>query len=486
MNLNQFTSEAGTFSIDAAINGQTPLGFYDPLKQVAYQPAVRKGAGGDIVSILPYKDGGFSALFSQLKAMLSIEETKMVKARKFWWAEYDQLQTMAFAINKSLAAVPAGGIGVTVNVSRASLSQNGVFAKPLAGYKAIIKENDRQIVTIRQVRPTPTGYDITFDPINGQVLDLTKRGQYTVVLFGLKEYVLGTNTDIQTHGLVGNPPALYQSFVQKFEDGFAVHEDEVDNYVYDKEFFIAKGLDEKGNKIDFWYVPAINVQAEAMINANRNLSALFNRRDTVNDRGFDGVVPTIENYGMFNSAYDIFLGGSFKSILMSMIKSLRKINGANEYFLIHDFNFGIDWAEAIASLINLTKQNHIYSLFGSGGEGDRDFNWYNFGNFSAYNYHFKTMQMDSFDSYRFGRVLEYFAMALPARSYVDTDGNRVPIMNFVNIEGAEKAKDQEVWVDDARKRGGRKLNVFVKDSFGIEIHKATQLGMISRGKNSAA
>ena len=51
MNNNQFFSEGETYSIPQAIKGQTPLSFYDPLKQVAYQPEVRRGADGKIAII---------------------------------------------------------------------------------------------------------------------------------------------------------------------------------------------------------------------------------------------------------------------------------------------------------------------------------------------------------------------------------------------------------------------------------------------------
>lgn len=485
-NQNQFFSEAGTWSIDQAIKGQTPLAFYDPLKQIAYQPEVRRGAGGKISAVLPHYDTGFWGLFSQLQAVLGSEK-KTVRARKFWWAEYDQYQTVSFAIGKSSAAIPAPGVGVTVTVSRASLSQNGVFAKPLSGYRAMIKENNRQIVDITNVIPLPSGgYNITFQPINGEVLNLTARSQYTIVLASMRNYILSNDNDIQTHGMVKNPPALYQSFVQKFEDGFAVNESEIDNYVYDKDFLICKGLNSRGEEVEYFYIPQLNIEAEDMITANRNFQTLFARKDWKNDLNFDGVIPTIENYGMFNYAYDIFLSGSFKSLLFSMIKSLRKINGSNEYLMVHDFNFGIDWSEAIAAIVRNYQQNYKFSLFGDGGAGEMNFEYFKFNDFKWSNYNFRAYQMDAFDSYRFGRPLDYFAMLLPAKAYTDTDGNRVPIMNYVNVEGAEQAKDQAVWIDDARQRGARNLRVFFKDSFGIEIHKPTQLGMISRGKNQAA
>lgn len=487
-NQNQFFSEGAMYSIDQAIAGQTPLSFYDPLKQIAYQPEIRKGMDGKIASVLPYWDSGLWGLFSQLSAHLGSDK-KMVKASKFFWAEYDQFQTVSFAVGQASGGVPSSGIGVSVNVSRQSLSANGIFAKPLAGYRAMIKENNRQIVDITNVVQLPNGnYQITFTPINNEVLDLTKRSQYTIVLASMRNYVLsnqpGATDQIQTRGIVLNPPALYSSYVQKYEDGFAVDESEIDNYVYDKDFFIAKGINSRGENVDYFYIPQLNVEAEDLIIANRNFRLLFNQRDNINQQDFDGVVPTIEKYGMFNYAYDIFLSGSFKSLLFSIIKSLRRINGSNEYMLLHDFNFGLDWSEAMAQIVRNYNQNYKFSLFGEGGMGEQDFEYFKFRDFKWSNYMFRAYQIDMFDSYRYGRPLDYYAMLMPAKAYTDTDGMRVPIINYVNIEGAEPAKEQKVWMYDFRQQGGRTLNVYFKDAFGIEIHKPTQLGMISRGKNA--
>lgn len=488
-NYNQFQSEGATYSIDQAIKGQTPLAFYDPLKQIAYQPEIRRGSDGMISAVLPYAESGFWGLFSQLQAMLGSDK-KTVKARNFWWAEYDQYATVAFSVNKSNVAVPAAGAPVVVQVTRQSLSQNGVFAKPLAGYQAMIKENNRQIVNITNVSNAGNGvYNITLEPINNQVLNLTRRSLYTVVLFSMRNYILNSSqgtetTEIPTRGMVKNPPALYSSWLQKFEDGFSVDESEIDNYVYDKTFFIAKGLDMNGKQVDYFYIPSLTVDAEQMIIANRNMATMFNRRNNSKQLGFDGVIPTIENYGMFNYGYDIFLQGSFKSLLFSIIKSLRKINGSSEYLLCHDFNFGLDWSEAIAAIVKNYNQTYRFALFGDGGEGLQNFEYFKFNDFKWSNYMFRAYQMDMFDSYKYGRPFDYSAILLPAKRYTDTDGNAVPIMNYVNIEGAEMAKDQRVWIDDARDRGQRNLRVFFKDSFGIEIHKPTQLGMITRGRNN--
>lgn len=479
-NQNQFFSEAGTFNIDAVIKGQTPLTYYDPLKQIAYQPSIRRGADGKPAAILPYADTGLWGLLSQLQATLGSEK-KMVRSRKFWWAQYDQYQTFAFSIGKSSLSVPVGGTAVTVTISRSSLSQNGLFAKPLAGFKAMVKENNRQVVNITNVTETSAGnFTITLEPINGEILNLTKRPTYTVVLASMRNYHLSATAPIQTQGMVKNPPSLYSSQVQKFELGYAVDESEVDNYVYDKDIMLAKGLNSRGDLVEYYYIPQLSVEMEDMITSNRIWNTLFNRYNAGTDEDFDALIPSIEKYGMFNYAYDMFIGGSFKSLLFAMIKSIRKINGSSDYMLIHDFNFGIDWSEAIAALIKGSGQYYKYSLFGDGGVGMRDFEYFNFGNWKWSNYNFLSYQMDAFDSYRFGRPLDYFAILMPAKAFTDTDGNRVPPVNYVNVEGAEQAKDQSVWVDDARQRGERCLRIYGKDSFGIEVHVPTQMGIISR------
>ena len=41
------------------------------------------------------KRAGLEVLFAQLQARL-VSDKKMVKARKFYWAEYDQFQTFSF------------------------------------------------------------------------------------------------------------------------------------------------------------------------------------------------------------------------------------------------------------------------------------------------------------------------------------------------------------------------------------------------------
>lgn len=481
-NPNTILYAGNTYNIDAVIKGQSPLGMYDPLKQMAYQPDIRRNKDGKIAPVLPYSQTSIWGLMSQLQAKWGSDK-KMVRSNTFYHAEWEAFGTYVFAVNKSTDPVPAGGTDVTVTVNRFSLSSNGSFGKPLAGFKAFIKENNQQNVIIKQVVELASGdFNITFSPINGQVLDLTKLNKYTVVMNMLREYDISATNDILTQGLTGEYPAIYKNYVQKFENGLDVDESELDNYVYNNLFSIAKGLDANGKEIDYWDAPALRMKAEEFITQNRIMSTLFNQRDYTNNRGFDGIVPTLQQRGNFQFSYDQFVGASFKSIMFAMIKSLRKINGSPEYMLLHDFNFGIDWSNAIGALVNANNQNYKFALFGDGGQGEMgEFDWYQFKDFGWSSYKFRTYQMDAMDDRRFGRPLAYAAFLLPAKAHMDVDGNMCPPMTYVSIEGAEPGKYQEVWVDDKRVRGKRVLTVYIKDNFGCEFNGASQWGMITKG-----
>lgn len=483
MDANQYFSEGGSYAINQAIKGQTATQMYDPLAQMVYKPEIRGSIQGEAAIILPYQDSGFWGLWSQIQSLLGAEK-KTVKANTFYWAEYDLFETQAFSVLQVAGPVPAGGVAVSASINRFSMSQNGLFSKPIQGFQAFFKHN-RQKVNIGIVNETAAG-NITVQllPINGEVLDLTKKASYTLVQSPMMSYNINATADIPTHGEVGNPPILYKSWVQKYEDGLAVDESEIDNFVYDKTFFIKKGLDPFGNSIDYWYAPQLSQKAEAKLIANRNIKTLFDQRDYTNNEGFNGVIPTMEKYGMFNFAYDNFMSGSFKSLLFTMIKNLRKVNGSNDYLLARDFNFGIDWSEAIAALVRNMNQNYRYKLFGEGGEGSRNFTYFDFKDFTYNDYNFRDFKVDMFDSYRYGHILSNFAMLFPLKGFTDTMGAKVPIVNFVNIEGAEPGKDMRIWIDDARERLGRNLRVGIKDTFGIEIHAPTRLGMIWRGASN--
>jgi hypothetical protein len=479
-NLNQFSCDAGTFAISDAIAGQTPLNMYDSLKQAALLPAIRANANGQASVILPYAEKTPEALFSQMQAAWGSENRTMA-SREFYWLEYDSYDTLSFVVDKSASAVPAAGAPVTVSFNALSKAQSGNYVKPIANYYAWIKENNRQQVIISVVNGAST---VTLQPINNEVLNLTQYSRYTIIIDPLRRYTIGDTNDITTEGMVLNPPTMYKAFAQKFEKAFAVNQDEIDNYIYDRDFKVMKGLNTRGEVVEYFYVPALNGTMEAYIQDNKNLNTLFGVRDRTNQKGFDGLVPTVEKFGMFNSGYDVFTNVSLKQILFGMIKTLRRINGCSEYMLSHDFNFWMDWSENIADLVKAAGQSVNYELFGPGGTGSRDFSYFDFKNFVAFGYKFTPYMIDAFDHRRYANILEYFALMTPLAKFKDQFGATVPWITYVHIAGAEPAKVDNIWIDDARKRLGRNLRVACQTTWGMECHRPTAAGILRKTPTS--
>lgn len=475
-NTNSFSCDAGTFSISDAIAGQTPLVMYDALKQAALLPELRSNVDGKASIIMPYAEKTPEALLSQMQAAWGAEN-RTVKANEFYWLEYDAGDTLSFVIDKSAVAVPAAGNPVTCNINNLSKSQNGSYAKPLQGYYAWVKENNKQKVYISAVGGTST---VTLQPINGETLNLTQYSRYTIIIDPLRHYTTGDTNNITKEGMVLNPPTMYKSHVQKFEKAFTVNQDEVDNYIYDRDFRVIKGLNTRGEVVEYFYLPALQTQLEAYLTDNKNLNTLFGVRDHGNKKDFDGMVTTTEKYGMFNSGYDIFSNVSMKAILFSMIKTLRRINGCSTYMLSHDFNFNMDWTESLGQLVKASNQSYQYELFGSGGTGVRDFSYYEFKNFEAFGYRFTPYMIDMFDARRYANMAEYFAIMHPLTKFKDQYGNTVPWMTYVSLEGAEPAKQNNIWMDDPRKRGGRTVDVYCVTTWGLECHRPTAAGVLKR------
>jgi hypothetical protein len=475
-NMNVFSCDAGNFSIAEAIAGQTPLAMYDSLKQAALLPAIRQlrsGSGAQV--IMPYDERSPEALFSQMMAAFG-SENRTVQANQFYWLEYDSYDTLTFVVDQSTKGAP--GVAVNATIDALSSSQVGNYTKPIAGYYAWIKENNRQQVIITAVNKT-TGV-VQFTPINGESIDFSSYSRYTIIIDPLRHYTMLDANPIVTEGLVLNPPTMYKSYAQKFEKGFSINQDEIDNYVYDRDFKVIKGLNTRGEAVEYFYLPTINGQCEAFIRDNMNLNTLFGRRDYTNAKGFDGIVPTATTYGMFNAGYDIFSSVSLKQILFGMIKTLRRVNGCNEYMLVHDFGFWMDWSESIGQMIAASGQNYVYELFGPGGTGARDFTYFNFKAFEAFGYKFTPYQIDILDHRRYGNILEYFALLMPLAKFKDQQGNTVPFLTYCYLEGAEPAKVDNIWSYDFRQQGGRVYNVYVQTTYGIEIHRPTALGLLTK------
>lgn len=468
--MKRFTCDAGTFDIDQVMNGQTPLSYYDALAQIASKPDLRMG------TILCYNATGVEGLFSQLGSLYK-SEVRTVKTNPYYWTEKcEDTNITATFIGKVAASSPGGT--VTVTLDKSAHTRGGQFSTAMAGRRGYIKQLQNQGVNIVSVdRSTNGAHTMVLQGLNGQVLDLSKFAYYQILIDPLRMYKKGDMECIKTEGFTAEQPLIRMGYIQGFEKGYSIHQDELNGYAYEREFQLGVGMDQMTGKIiDYWDIPEISNKLLVDWMDSRNINTLFGVRDDVKGTGFDGIITTADAQGMFSNYYDPNDGVSFKTKIFNMIKSVRKVNGCSDYILAYDFNFRMDWTEQIAALVIETKSDHVYKLFGEGGEGARNFTWYEFKDFEAFGYYFRGFQVDAFDSQRYGGVLEDFAFLLPACNFKDNLGRTVPPVAFVNIERAEKAPVKHMKTDDTRERGCRVLNVYLEDYYGFEIHCATKMG----------
>lgn len=471
----RFTCSAGTFSIADAINNQTPLGYYDALAQIASHPDLRDGI------VMCYDRSGLEGIFSQLQAVTKSDK-RMVKTNPYYWTEKCHDSVIYSTVLKA-GAVGAAGASVTVTLDKSSHTRGGQFSMPMANRRGYFKELNGQAVNITAVSRTTNGaHTVTLEPVNGQVLDLTRLAYYTLLVDPLRMYKKGDTQCIQTEGFTSEQPVLRKGYLQKFEKGYAIHDDEVTGYAFDREFKLARGTDPlTGQIMEYYNIPHITNAAIADYMDSKNINTLHGVRDDVKQEGFDGLFTTAETQGMFSRYYDPNDGVSLKTNLFNMMKSLRKVNGPKDWMFIYDFGFNMDWSESIAALVKATGASvHTYRLFGDGGEGARNFTWYEFKDFSAYGYNFRGYMLDALDTARYGNFNENFAYVMPATVYYDSNGNEVPPVTYVNIGAEEDSPEKKIWVDDTRDRGCRYVNLFIQDTYGMEIHCASKTGIWRR------
>lgn len=471
--MKRFKTSMGEFHIDDVMMGQQQMTYYDPLSQILLEKDLR------LDTILQFNETGIEGLLAQLQQMLG-SDGRMVKSNPYYWTEFNEAATIISTVTRANAAGTAGS-PVTLNLDLTTMSRNGKFSIPRAGFRAMIKEKGMQNVNITAVTKSPVfGHTIQLTPINNEIIDLTGLDYYTLIVDTLRIYKKGDTNPIQGGSFVTEPPTLHKGWVQKFERGYDVHEDELDGYAYGTNFRIYKAIMQDGTKVDNWGLPQINKKILIDWTDNRNINTMFMQRDDVAGEGFDGFIPTADTQGAFSRYYDPASGWSLKSMIFNWIRQLKLRNGPTEYMVASDFGFGMDWNEACKELVVGSGQNPFYQLFGPGGTGNRDFQYYNFQDFTAYNYYFRRYEIGAFDDPRYGNALENFAFLIPSAKYKDTGGNIVPPATYTNIGAAEDAKQKKVWSYNFMDQGGRTLKVMCKDSWGLEIHCAKQLGTLRK------
>lgn len=461
------------YTIDECLCGQRYDGMYDPLRQIAMRPELRKG------TIYTYDSSSIEGLFAQIQSIFG-QEKRTVKTREYWTTENTTEGGISVVVLKQ-PTIPSAGANVTVTIDPQSHSMSGSGSLPSAGYMVYLNGTPTKKYLIASVNKSTAGaHTLTLTPLNGEVADFSQKDRYTLLVSRMKVVGKCASGCLTGENFVTAPPTLRKHYVQKYEKTYCLQEDELDNYAYTQLAEEITFTDSYGKVWKQWYDPQYTSALMNDLRTNRILETLFGVRDNVNETGFDGVITTAEKNSFLNQVYDPAQGASFYQIFMNMVRRIRNIRGCTNYLLAHDFNFGITWNQGIMELVKNSTGSNNYSFFGPGGQGMRDLEWCQFGNFHLNGYNFSRYQMDIFDDPKFGGDLRKdFALMLPMTKFKDTMGNEVPIVTYNTIEGAEKGPDMQIYTVDKRKTMNcRQVDYVAKDIFGVEIHGANQLAVM--------
>lgn len=471
--MQNICSSQSEYNLNEAMCGKRYDAMYDPLRAMAMRPDLRKDA------ILCYNKSSIEGLFAQIQSLTG-NEKRRVNTREFFTLEQCAEGGLSIVVLKN-AVVPAAGANVTLTIDPASHSSSGAMSLPSAGYMVYLNGTPGKQYKIASTNKTVNGvHTITLTPLNGTVADFSGKDKFTLVVSRMKRVAVCDSDCITGDSFVMSPPTLRKHYVQAYERAYSVKEHEWNNYAYKTHAQEITFTDSYDKAWKTWAAPRYMEHLMDDVRTNRIMETLFGVRDDYNEQGFDGVITTAEKNSFLNQVYDPAQGSTFLQIFMNMVRRIRKTRGCNQYLLAHDFDFGMDWDTGMVELIKNFTGSNDYSLLGPGGKGMRDLEWTQIGNFKYGNYTFKKFLVDLFDDPKFGGNLrKNFAFLMPLCSYKDTAGKSVPPVTYVTMEGSENGPEMETYVVDKRKTMAcREVMFIAKDTWGLEIHCASQLGIM--------
>lgn len=466
-----------TYSVQGCISGDyREIPMYDPLQQAVLQPNLMK----DVVNITDHRS--IDKLISQI-GMVARDRGKTTKTRVFYTLERDPNRSHVTKIGTAAAGL--GGASVTVAISDANTSPNGGYTMPLAGYKALIKSSNgrtSQTVYISAVTPDGSGgFEITLDPINNEIIDLSGSATHNLFQMPMREYLKGDTDCKVTDRRFDAYPSMVKHFVQMYERSICIHQDQMNGYAFDKNLEIAEGINPMTGKSQWMvYIPELMNELAYDHHLQRSMITLNGERDTMTGMGIDGLIPTAEKGGKLNFTYDANAEISLFQQMRYIARKISKTNSPKDYMLIHDKEFGFDFQEAMAQFVTGWGGNYTMSLFGN---TPSDFEYFKFKDFSHGGINFRGYEMDTFDDpNKTGFLYDGFGILVPSAPYLTADGDKVPPLEYYTLEGSDNTYDNYTWTDDKRKRGCRTLDIHKNMTLALAIHGICNMGIIKSDK----
>jgi hypothetical protein len=218
---------------------------------------------------------------------------------------------------------------------------------------------------------------------------------------------------------------------------------------------------------------------------------LFGEFNGVDDKGWDGLFTTAKKRGTFNYQIDVTDVASFLATIEIIMLRLKN-EGIMKAIVWCDQEFMINVNKILAQLPNGQVTNFGLPIFV--GSNQEPITWYNFTgikNFLGINgLDIQFEVIEGWEQAGFTSLYQNFGLVIPAVPFMDNMGQTVPPVEIVKLKhctGLNVSKTNDMWNNDLwystvdLDNGGRKLNVFSRTSFGVQIYGAKYMGIISGG-----
>jgi hypothetical protein len=382
--------------------------------------------------------------------------------------------------------------GAAANTKTATVSSeygsDGKYSMPIAGHRATISYNDGTFVNcdITAVSVTTAGaHTVTLKALNGATFALTSQSRYKVVMAKMKTYIKDDSNCIVTHGIAQNAPNLIKGFVQKYESGICIKEDTADHYRYENAPLGDFAVPMWDSATNTW-VESMNV--DQMVKGqlyqdrmqNMAYQLMLGEHNAVTKEGVDGVITTAFKRGMFKfPKHNVANPDVLKRILRNIASNLKKSNiNCKTVVIWHDDIAGGKISDAIMKIVGFDR-DYVAQVQGFNLDNNGILDWYQFKGIRNFDgrgidFMFKNLEIEALGMPH----MTDFCYIQPLVPFTDSMGKKVAPVEMVKLASRTGDKLGSIYTDNTMARGCRAINVYAKDSFGVDNHSAQFSGYI--------
>lgn len=407
---------------------------------------------------------------------------RIVKTRRYMWEEMNFHNNPYMFTIEAMNSAGTAGNPVTATIIR-PLGPEGQTS-PAVGYTAFTGSGEG----ITQVRITDlTDDQIELTPINGQALDFTGRN-YTFTFDPNYVYDGTCENPIPTTGWEQSQMQVGTGMIQMYENGKCICDNALTHYGYD---FIPDKMQMQdpltGNMLDTWCLPpAVQDKITGDMFYGQFIQMLFGQVDMTQDAGINGLIPTILNQGGYNMPINVQDPNSVVATLKVIAMEYYRLN-IKSFDLWCDIKMYTNLNRALAGLIG--SNNFCLPIWNGHAEDPGHIEWYGFktlGNLLGMDIDVRINVIQGYEQMQLNEIYQDFAILMPNTPYMTMDGTKVAPIEITRLAGCEAwqigAKNREgsrLWYYDFRQQGGRTLNIYARNEFGMDIHGLPFMGILT-------